>query len=140
MYKPAEILRENETAAVFEVIDDYLFVATAINEAELEVAKDALSAEIGDQWQKSGVIILSQEFALNKRGRVPDALLNKGITTACSEHKDLAVGKKQFIDGYHRARAFFFQPKRNNSSSKRQEKKQNVRSDRAQAGSHPIAP
>jgi hypothetical protein len=110
--RPPKVLHENLPAAAIRSVDDYLFVATASNDAELKAAEAGLSARIDKHWQRSGVIILAQDFALTKRGRDSDDVLDEGVTIVCSEDENLELGKKKFIDDYLYTQVLFLQPHR----------------------------
>jgi hypothetical protein len=85
-----------------------LVVTAAENQQELEDAERVLEGEMGEG--DSGVIILSQDFAAEFLGPVPEEMLAKGISMQPSTEVSTEAGVDAFVEEYERIGSFLEQP------------------------------
>lgn len=85
-----------------------LVVTAAGNKQELKDAKRVLEEEM--QEGDSGVIILSQDFAAEFLGPVPEEMVAKGISIQPSTELSTEEGVKAFVMEYERIGEFLENP------------------------------
>jgi hypothetical protein len=83
-----------------------LVVGIARDDDELERTERELESALRQGNVPTGVIVLSQDFALQKLGPVPDEWIQKGITMHRSTDEDVDKGAQAFIDEYLALREF----------------------------------